>query len=285
MNIFTPMAPALDAGLGNAAGTTNVTKIEFPDRVIKIGDEDKAIVTAIQLRLHELGCGPLQGTGSFGPRTEEAVKLFQARFTDVDGRPLVIDGEVGAITWAALFGPDTVPSSTTTASKLLAATLKVAASQVGVREKPMGSNSGPEVNKYLASVGLGPGNAWCIAFVYWCFEQAAKELGVANPVVKTGGVLAHWNAAGERGIPRIKTDQAVNKPSLITPGMIFVIDTPPPGGGGHAGLVEAVIGGKLTTIEGNSNDGGSREGVGVFRRKNSRKINSINKGFIDYSHF
>ena len=42
-----------------------------------------------------------------------------------------------------------------------------------------------------------------------------------------------------------------------------------------------VDGGRLTTIEGNTNDGGSREGVGVFRRS-ERKIASINKGFLDY---
>ena len=41
--------------------------------------------------------------------------------------------------------------------------------------------------------------------------------------------------------------------------------------------------GVLTTIEGNTNDGGSREGIGVFRRTgpNGRKIASINKGFLD----
>jgi hypothetical protein len=48
------------------------------------------------------------------------------------------------------------------------------------------------------------------------------------------------------------------------------------------GLVREVTGGTLVTIEGNTNDGGSREGVGVFQR-GSRKIVSINKGFIDYS--
>jgi hypothetical protein len=37
----------------------------------------------------------------------------------------------------------------------------------------------------------------------------------------------------------------------------------------------------ITTLEGNANTGGSREGVGVFRL--TRKINGINKGFIDYA--
>ena len=39
--------------------------------------------------------------------------------------------------------------------------------------------------------------------------------------------------------------------------------------------------GRMITIEGNTNDGGSRNGIGVFKR-DARKINQINKGFIDY---
>ena len=53
--------------------------------------------------------------------------------------------------------------------------------------------------------------------------------------------------------------------------------------GGFARTLESVAAGVLTTIEGNTNDGGSREGVGVFRRTgpNGRKISSVNKGFLD----
>ena len=46
--------------------------------------------------------------------------------------------------------------------------------------------------------------------------------------------------------------------------------------------MERGTGGKLVTIEGNTNDGGSREGIGVFRR-DKRKIGDINVGFLDYS--
>jgi hypothetical protein len=53
-------------------------------------------------------------------------------------------------------------------------------------------------------------------------------------------------------------------------------------GVGHTGFVAEVHAGKLITIEGNTNDGGSREGIGVFER-HGRKINSINRGFLDYA--
>ena len=255
----------------------------YPGRIVKIGDNDRAVVRPLQLRLKELGCGDLKGSGFFGKNTEEAVKVFQARFTDTEGNPLVIDGEVGALTWAALFGPETVPNQEKAATKLIERALKAAISQIGVRENPLGSNRGTEVENYLRSVGLPGGNPWCMAFVYWCYEQAAKS-PAANPLVKTGHVLTHWIEAGRRNIPRITTEQAKNNPSLVQPGMIFIIDTGLPGGTGHTGIVESVIGGKLVTIEGNTNEGGVREGIGVFRRT-ARKIAGINKGFIDYSSF
>jgi hypothetical protein len=255
--------------------------IEYPGRIIKRGDPDKAIVKAVQIALNAHGCGPLAESGVFEAKTEAAVKLFQARFTDVDGLPLVVDGEVGSITWPVLFGEGTVPTKDVPSSALLAAALDTARSQIGVMEKPPGSNRGPQVDEYVKRVGLNPAGAfaWCAAFVYFCFDEAAVLLARANPVVKTGGVLDHWAKAGARGIKRVMAVRAVQNPALVQPGQIFVIDTGR--GTGHTGLVLEVLGGKLVTIEGNTNDGGSREGVGVFQRE-SRKIAQINKGFIDY---
>jgi len=42
-----------------------------------------------------------------------------------------------------------------------------------------------------------------------------------------------------------------------------------------------VHGNVLETIEGNTNDSGSRNGIGVFRRT-GRTVASINRGYIDY---
>jgi len=139
--------------------------------------------------------------------------------------------------------------------------------------------------KYLRAAGLDPSTghfAWCAAFVYFCFNEAAKNLGRKNPVIKTAGVLDHWERAERKGIPEVSAAKVVVDPSLVRPGQIFVIDVGDPGGAGHTGFVEEVAAGKLVTIEGNTNDGGSAEGIGVFRR-NSRRIADINVGFIDYS--
>jgi hypothetical protein len=62
--------------------------------------------------------------------------------------------------------------------------------------------------------------------------------------------------------------------------MVFVLRTG--GDTGHMGLIEKVQGSLLTTIEGNTNLNGSREGIGVFRRS-GRTITSINLGFLDYA--
>lgn len=250
--------------------------MKYPNRIIKQGESDKVIVKAIQLRLNELGYGPFEGTGDFGPKTKAVIKQFQATHRDEKGNPLEIDGKVGPITWAVLFGENSVSFYNETPNELLAAGVQVARSQLGVMEQPPGSNKGPEVNQYLASVNCPPGSFWCAAFVYWCFEKAAADLGRASPLVKTGGCLMHWNKSVGK---KIKSTEAANNPSLVKPGQLFIIDH---GSGlGHMGIVEAVEGGFIHTIEGNSNPSGSSNGIGVFQLQ--RKIIKINKGFIEYT--
>src|SRR5512139_3966989 len=105
---------------------------QYPGHVIKKDDPDEAVVRKIQRQLNARGCGPVDVDGDFGKQTESAVKLFQARFPDVQGVPLAVDGKVGSITWSALFGEETVPSADTPAAGLLAKVIKVAQSQIGV---------------------------------------------------------------------------------------------------------------------------------------------------------
>lgn len=249
--------------------------MNYPNRVIKKDEKDKSIVKAVQKRLNEIGCGPIDVDGGFGPKTVNAVKLFQARSVDANGNPLIVDGKIGPISWEVLFGENTIKVVTEPSSDLLSRVIKIAKSQVGVLEDPIGSNSGPEVDEYLASVGLDPGYFWCMAFVYWCFNKASKQLGISNPAFKTAGVLSQWNNTNGK---RILSQDAVNNPSKIKPGQIFIMNYG--GGSGHTGLVESVSGGFINTIEGNTNEAGSRNGIGVFKRQ--RKINSVNKGFIEY---
>jgi hypothetical protein len=262
--------------------------MNYPGRVIKTGEQDPAVVSAIKTRLNEvlvlndhaeLRLDP--NDSSFGPQTIQCVKLFQARNVDLEGRPLKQDGEIGPLTWAALFGPDTVPVSDQPDDPFLARVLLIAAGEEAkrVREVPVNSNRGPEVDAYLARTGTPPGNSWCCAFVYWCFDEAAKAMGRANPMVKTAGCLEHWDLAPSKGARRVLASDAEGNSGLVKSGMVFIMDHG--GGHGHTGLVEKVAGGLLTTIEGNTDASKTREGGGVYRL--TRKIVEINKGFLDYT--
>jgi uncharacterized protein (TIGR02594 family) len=156
-------------------------------------------------------------------------------------------------------------------TKIAAEALKVAKSQIGVHEEG-GNNKGVKVGEYLSSVGLPQGYAWCQSFVYWCFKKASFNLSAANPVPKTAGVLKHWN--------EVKYGKKVAVPQV---GDLFVMDFGK--GMGHIGFVSSVDLVKKTfeTIEGNSNDEGSREGYEVAHRtgKLSRRMSSV-RGFIRY---
>lgn len=136
----------------------------------------------------------------------------------------------------------------------------VAQSQLGVSEQPPGSNKGPQVDQYLAAVGIHQPAAWCAAFAVWCHKQA----GVSIPA--TGGVLDLWNKSPDN---RVKTPQ---------PGDLFIQDHGK--GTGHTGFIESVNGDTLTTIEGNTNDDGSREGYEVARRTRSA---AKMKGFLRFT--
>lgn len=153
--------------------------------------------------------------------------------------------------------------------------IKIARNEIGVSEVPPGSNRGPVVEEYLNGVGLGPGNAWCAAFVYWCYDQASAKLNRENPLVRTAGCMEHWR--NTRGV-KIKSADAINNPSLIKPGAIFIINSG--GGKGHTGIVTGIRAGYIQTIEGNTNTHHSTEGGSVCELW--RKINTINAGFILY---
>ncbi len=145
--------------------------------------------------------------------------------------------------------------------------------------KEVGDNRGEEVEKYLKSVGLEPGNPWCMSFVYYIFDELAKKMGKSNPLPKTGGVQDHWKK-GDTSLKILGKD-AAKDPSLVKPGQIFFLDTG--GGRGHTGIVISVdpANGTYTAIEGNSNSSGGREGKEVS--VNKRKVSASNLlGFIDY---
>ena len=261
----------------------------FPGVILKRGRSAPKAVSAVQRRLKALGYGPFPRAGVFDEATEAAIRLFQAQHVDQTGIPLKVDGQIGPFTWSALFPEPPAPAATNRSSALALQALAIASSQIGVREQPEGSNSGPEVDRYLTSVGVAPrvgpaaNRAWCAAFVYWCFQNAARSLTVPNPLIKTGGVLKHWEGARTEGPAKLhRKARAIEDAAFIRPGFIFIYDF---GRGlGHTGMVERVDGGRLVTIEGNIADGASpgREGVGVFRTDRRKVTDKMLVGFLEY---
>jgi peptidoglycan hydrolase-like protein with peptidoglycan-binding domain len=259
----------------------------FRGRLIKRGERDAALVRRLQRALAARGYGPAGGSftaGVFNAEMERTLKLFQAQNVDASGQPLKVDGQVGPFTWGALF-PAAAPQAPTAtgASALMLQSLATAVSQIGTLEEPLGSNRGPRVDQYLKSTGTPLGSAWCMAFVYWCFEHAAGNLAATNPLPRTAGCLDHWNKAARMpaATRHTRADVYAN-PALARPGQIFIMDFG--GGTGHTGIVEALLpGGWLRTVEGNTNTGGSRQGLGVFRLERRKISDPMIVGVVEYA--
>jgi hypothetical protein len=86
-----------------------------------------------------------------------------------------------------MFGATSVPSNTSVPSPLVKAVIEFATTQIGVRESPLGSNRGKEVDQYLRAVGLNPVGhsfAWCVAFTHFCYLKAAETVGRDNPHIR-----------------------------------------------------------------------------------------------------
>jgi hypothetical protein len=142
--------------------------------------------------------------------------------------------------------------------------IEIAKGEIGKCEIPLGSNWGAHVKKYLNSVGINFPASWCMAFVYWVINEACKKSGIENKWPKTGGVLKFLQSCPKESI--------VKDPK---PGDVFIMDYGK--GLGHTGIVWKLDKTFVYTIEGNTNDSGSREGIEVCLRQ--RPINKI-KAFI-----
>ena len=140
-------------------------------------------------------------------------------------------------------------------------------SQVGVREE--GSNRGAYVELYLESVGLEAGLPYCAAFVSWCYQNA----GVQAPI--SGWVPSFSRKANriyQRGRFQKKTPQTAD---------VFLIWYPSLNRPAHIGFIDQWDSSWIITVEGNTNDNGSREGDGVYRKRRLKKQIWVVSNFID----
>jgi hypothetical protein len=122
-----------------------------------------------------------------------------------------------------------------------------------VCEDPKGSNRGKWIDTYNTFAGAPLGSSWCCSFLVYRVYQAADALKISCPIPKTPYVPALYAWGKQHG-------RACDTPQ---PGMAFVEYFPELNGYHHTGLVASASGISFTTVEGNSNNDGSREGYEV----------------------
>ena len=141
------------------------------------------------------------------------------------------------------------------------AALAVAHDFVGLREIG-GDNRGPGVEWILRAAGLSPGAPWCAAYVNRAVEVACAIHNVVSPLESVplqGYVQSYYEHGVENGWLAPFT--------RVIPGDLFLVYSQTKGRYAHIGFVDRLVNGTIHTVEGNTNDDGSREGYGVFTRE------------------
>jgi hypothetical protein len=224
------------------------------DPVLKKGAQGEA-VKELQRLLAAAGL-PVVDDGDFGSKTFAAVRAFQAQHLDVHGRPLVVDGVVGPVTWWSLRNAATpaaplavidytrMPETGGSAIGRAALAAAIGELKAGAREEG-GNNRGPWVRKYLNGI-VDEGNSWCAAFTSWCFSQGVAPMPFRYSV-GARNILAQFKKKGWAREP--------GSGYLPEPGDVVVWwRVKADGWQGHVGLVFDCRDGMLYTVEGNKTD-------------------------------
>lgn len=217
------------------------------------------------LDLHGFG---LAIDGDFGPATQLQVRRLQshAGITDTG----VVDDE----TFDALVRPMTQALRQRLDRSVAVGTAVVDYAQAHLAAHPRevgGANRGPWVRLYMRGQD-GPDLAWCAGFVTFALAQAAESLRVAMPIA--GSFSCDALAAQARDTGRFVPEDSVGAASL-TPGSLFLVRRTATDWT-HTGIVIQAYGDAFDTIEGNTNDEGSRDGFEVCARSRGYE----NKDFI-----
>jgi peptidoglycan hydrolase-like protein with peptidoglycan-binding domain len=201
--------------------------------------------------------------GRFGPATQYAVGRFQTR------RGLPKTGIVDTPTFEELTEPlhrALAPPSTTPTGMSSGV---AAAARQHLKQRPRevgGANRGPWVRVYMDGAD-GPGFLWCAGFASFVVRQAAWHAGVSLPMRPTFSCDVISRDAQTDGRFIAESEIAGNAATLndLPRGSLFV-QRRTPTDWNHVGIVVAAVGEIIETIEGNTNEGGSREGYEVCRR-------------------
>lgn len=220
------------------------------------GSKNKQAAKLVQewLSLHGAAVKP---DGAFGPATEAAVGAFQTK------HGLPSSGVVDAATFSLLTAP-LVRAIAPVAKQATLGETVVAVARQHLAEHPRevgGQNSGPWV-RYYTRGSEGAAFPWCAAFVTSVLRQAAEVQGAKMPVPYTLSCDLLAANAKKAGI----FIPSKGAKGVIGAGSIFLNIRKAGADWDHTGLVIATGADSIETIEGNTNDDGSREGYEVCRR-------------------
>lgn len=136
-----------------------------------------------------------------------------------------------------------------------------------VRESKIKPNRGEIVDAIQKHAANFVGYPWCVAFCDFVVEKSYEILGLVSPInlgVSSSDLYRRAKADG-RIIP---TEKAESGDVMLLKGG--------PTGWKHAGIVvQRLSNGHLVTIEGNTNDAGSAEGDGVYRKVRDPKKTAL----------
>lgn len=171
-----------------------------------------------------------------------------------------------------------------TAMKLAELIPVIALQYVGRHEFPKGSNSGPDIQEFFDADDYDPngakpgdyGYAWCASFgckvvqramQSWLLMNPGKRLTFQRPTSPSVFEWERWSLAQDdstktfrRNLNEIHKDTVKRGDILLLSVSHFAIAT-----------TDADVNGKFETVEGNTNDDGSREGWLVVNKKGNKK--------------
>jgi peptidoglycan hydrolase-like protein with peptidoglycan-binding domain len=189
----------------------------------------------------------------FGDATEQALKDFQ-RKSDLPQTGQVEQGTMDALVQPMLraIAPDPNP-----AGSIPGQVVRIAQRHLAEHPREVaGPNCGPWVRLYMGG-HEGEDFLWCAGFVSYVLGQACRDLGQSRPIVSSQSCDALARDAKETGI--FFPGNTNLRPQA---GWVFV-RRKSADDWTHTGLVIAGDATIFRTIEGNTNDDGSREGYEV----------------------
>jgi hypothetical protein len=197
--------------------------------------------------------------GAFGPATELSVRDFQ------NARGLRATGVVDARTYAVLVQPLLEVLEPIETGGRSFPQLVLAYARQHVARHPVelgGENAGPWVRLYLEG-HEGTGWPWCAGFVTFVLKQAARYS--ASPMPIAGSPSCDTLAAQAKEAGRFVRHSELGRTGRPAAACVFLVRRTPTDWV-HTGLVARFEDQAIRTIEGNTNDSGSREGFEAIER-------------------